>query len=114
MNIKDYLKGKVNYPLTDANLDVILDDRGIALDADTATLSEQDKDLAYADVLYFMASIFGGSGATNKRGNWSETQSGLSIGITDRKMLITRADSIYAKYGENNRTYSLRDRTDRW
>ena len=115
MNIKDYLKGKVNYPVKDENILVILTDRDISQDADTVDLTKEQKELAYADLLAFLSTVFSGTGATNRRGNWSETESGTTISVNDRLALKKQAESIYSKYGEALiKTYTSRDGTNLW
>jgi len=114
MNIKDYLKGQfINPPFEDVNLSTVLAKRGIAEDAEHDTVSEQDRELAYADLLMTLVTMFSGGGATKKRGNWSETAAQVSIGINDRLSFTKTAREIYKKYGESI-NYTIKDITNRW
>ncbi len=114
MNIKDYLKGQfINPPFEDANILTILAKRGIAEDAEHDTISEKSRDLAYADLLMTLVTMFSGGGATKKRGNWSETAAQVSVGINDRLSFTKTARAIYKKYGESI-SYTMKDITNRW
>lgn len=114
MNIVDYLKGKVSYEVDTSNILVILEDRGVLETEDSQNLEIKTKDLCYADLLMFLVTVFTGGGETTKRGNWSESKAKYTITTTDRMRLKNIADSIYSKYNEKDKTYSLKDITNRW
>lgn len=55
MTIEQYLQGKVDFNLTDANIQAILYDRGVAEGANMSAVTEMQKDLCLADLYMLLA-----------------------------------------------------------
>ena len=116
MNIKDYLKSQfIKPPFEDVNILGVLAKRSIPEDAELEDVSIKNQELAYADLLMILITMFSGGGETKKRGNWSETSQRVEVGITDRRNFRTTANAIYEKYGEEViKTYGVKNITNKW
>ena len=91
MNVREALKNSVSFPLAPGQVEVIAVKRGLNLDADfTSSVAKSESyELTYADALKLMVT----------QPNVSE--GGVSISVSDKKSLISIANSIYRKYGES-------------
>lgn len=99
MTIEQYLRGKIDFNLSDATLASVLLDRGIAAGTDATSVSIKQRELAYADLLMFLVrSSTSSSAEMESDGGWMHQKS--SKNVTDRGALRSVAEAIYAKYDE--------------
>lgn len=101
MSIVSYLKGKVGFDVPDATLNAILSDRGIDANTDIVELTEKQRDLLYADVLIWGATLpTTYSGVKESDGGWSHTEGSSTIQSADKKRFESIANDIYLKYND--------------
>lgn len=88
MDVRTALKSSVSFPLSDGQVGVIAEDRGLKLGAEYTKALGKTKEfrLAKADMIRCLVT------APNV------SEGGVSISIADRKTLIGIANGIYAKY----------------
>jgi hypothetical protein len=89
------IKGNVGYPLSDNAFKLALLDRGLN-DSDTYSATSKAFELASADA---MVKIL--TSPDVKEGSYSVT-------VRDTKTLMSLASGIYKKYGESDKTSSLK------
>ena len=90
-------------------IDVILLKRGVDFDADISDLTTEMKDLLYADVLIFgatMPSVYGN--VNDSDGGWSHQEGSSTINAADKKRFESIANDIYKRYNDNNYSASIR------
>lgn len=96
------LKAAVNYPISDANAELILIDRKLSKDSVYAGISP-DFELAKADALIFLCS----------GGNVSE--GGYSVSVSEKQIMLKIASGIYEKHGVSNPSASkIKDVSSKW
>jgi len=98
MTTQEWLRGSVGFNLTDLNIETIFLTRGVSLDADASTMSEQEQDLCKADayVLYLTSSNKG----SYKIQDGDSSESIGSESFTHRKDIQRLAVALYDKWGE--------------
>jgi len=97
MTIEQYLRGKVDFNLTDATLASILFDRGVAEGADVTTVTEQQRDLCLADLYMFLAtSSTSSSSEVESDGGWTKQKSNKNV--VNRSGFINLANTLYSKW----------------
>lgn len=97
MTIEQYLQGKVDFNLTDANIQAILYDRGVAEGADMSTVTEMQKDLCLADLYMLLAnSSVSSSGEYESDGGWQRQVSAKNV--HNRTGLVALAKALYDKW----------------
>ena len=100
LTIEDYLRGRVRFEVTDENLASVRLAVNIPYQADVTTLSERDRDVAYARLLIqatTMPSVIRGDEI--RQGNRAFKQGGSTLLTTDRDRLRAEADEILRRYG---------------
>ena len=108
-SIYNYLKGIVGFNIPDDSLNVILLKRGVDFNADISDLTTEMKDLLYADVLIFgatMPSVYGN--VNDSDGGWSHQEGSSTINAADKKRFESIANDIYKRYNDNNYSASIR------
>lgn len=95
-----YLQGLFSYTFTDENMASVLQKRGIEADSEYTEVSVELRELAEADLYMILFNTFSKSNDTVQKGNWKRSTGSMTIGVTDRKMFLAHANSIYSKYGE--------------
>jgi len=98
MTTQEWLRGAVGFTLTDLNIETIFLTRGVSLDADASTMSEQEQDLCRADayVIYLTSSNKG----AYKIQDGDSSESIGSESFTYRKDIQRLAMILYEKWGE--------------
>lgn len=103
VTLEGYLKASVGFILPDATLMKIRLDRGILPSTDITLVSTQVKELAYADCLYYGATMPSTiSGAKDSDNGFSHQDATATMSITDKRALRREAYVIYKKYGEKS------------
>ena len=99
MTIEQYLQGKVDFNLSEANIAAILVDRGVSAGADMATLTEKQRDLCLADLYMLLAySSSSSSGEYESDGGWQKQKA--SKNVYDRSGYKEMAQRLYAKWDD--------------
>ena len=107
--IEEYLRGCVDFEVTDSAISTILIDRGIAPGTDVSTLEKRQKDLCRADLYMWCASTPSVTGSVeDANGVWKHKEGGTQSSAYDKRNLRQMANDIYALYGENVRKSSVR------
>lgn len=107
MSIESYLKGKIGFVITDSAISAILTDRGIEANADINDLTEKQRELLYADVLIWGATLpTTYSGAKDSDGGWTHTGETSTIQQGDKTRFENIANAIYAKYNDKRKAKS--------
>lgn len=97
MTIEQYLQGKVDFNLTDANLQAILYDHDVAEGAQMYNVSEKQKDLCLADVYMLVAnSSVSSSGEYESDGGWQRQVSAKNV--QNREGYRALAKALYDKW----------------
>lgn len=97
MTIEQYLQGKVDFNLTDANIQAILYDHDIAEGEEMSNVTERQKDLALADLYMLLAnSSVSSSGEYESDGGWQRQVSAKNV--HNRTGLIELAKALYKKW----------------
>jgi hypothetical protein len=98
MTIVNYLGNKCAFDISRGTIETILLDRGIACATEAAFLSNQNRDLLYADCLlhYYYSPT---SSFRKSHGNYSIQQGSESK--SDRKDALQYIRYIYTLYGDN-------------
>ena len=99
MIIAAYLKGKVAFEVTDEAISTTLEDREIVESIDSTTLTTQQKELLYADLLmYGSTKASSTTGEKKTHGGFSHTAKSETFrNPADWKI---EANRIYKKYGD--------------
>lgn len=101
VTLEAYLKAGVGFNIPDAALMKIRIDRGLAIGLDVSTLSQQTRELAYADsLMYGVNSSSQVQGAKDSDNGWSHQEASGTLSITDKRLIRTQANAIYKKWGE--------------
>lgn len=101
VSLESYLKASVGFNLPDAALMKIRVDRGLAIGLDVSTLSQQVRDLCFADCLmYGVNSPSQVQGAKDSDFGYSHQEASGTLSITDKRLIRAQANAIYKKYGE--------------
>lgn len=98
--IETYLQGLFTYTFTSQNMTSVLLKRGIEEGSDWEDVSEQNRELAQADLYMILFNAFSKSNDTVQKGNWKRSSGSMTVGVTDRKMFRDQANAIYSKYDE--------------
>lgn len=98
MNIVTYLGGKIRFEVTADNIKSVLVDRGIADTADTSTLTQEELDLCYADILFIIWSSTPTNTASwsKSHGNYKEAHG--SETLRDKTDIYNMMVKIYTLY----------------
>lgn len=100
MIITTYLKGKVAFEVTDEAISVTLSDREISDVADSGSLTLQQKELLYADLLMW-GSTKASSTTGEKKTHGGFSHTAKSETFRDPADWKIEANRIYKKYGDN-------------
>lgn len=98
MNIVSYLGGKIRFEVTEDNIKSVLVDRGISETAETSTLTQEQLDLCYADVLFIIWSSTPQTTASwsKSHGNYKEAH-GSEV-LMDKTDIYNTMVRIYTLY----------------
>lgn len=109
VTLEDYLRGLVDFDVSEQALNSIRMYRGIKKGADVSELSQRTRDLAYADLLMWAStSPSSYTGGKDSDGGWSHTESSKTITVSDKKRFESMAKAIYKLYQDRRYTSSIR------
>lgn len=101
VTVREYLRGLVDNNIPDRTLVSMGIDRNIDMNADSTILTQQQKDLLYADLLIWKTtSLTSYQGEIDSDGGWSHQGERTSLSDQDRKYLERQAMSIYRRYND--------------
>lgn len=107
MTIESYLRGRVGFDVTDDALASILSDRDIDADSDDKDLSKKQKELLYADLLYWAATRPSSyTGSKESDGGWSHTEGSSTLLKSDKERFEEIANNIYDRYDDDRKAQS--------
>lgn len=102
MTILEAIQSTVSgYPLLVNTFNRVLTDRGLS-GSDTYLGSSRAFDLAKADIYMVLATAA------------SVSEGGFSVSVSDRKLYLSMANSIYTQYGVSATGNTISDATERW
>lgn len=93
MNTFEYFRGKVGFELSPETVEVMLIDRGHSASIELANLTAADRQLLYADILVYGATIMNGR---VKRGSFEN-----SVDNKLAKEYLSIANGIYKDYSDD-------------
>lgn len=98
--VDQYLRGKVDFPISDEALRAIRYDRHVD-NSDLRLVNPQTLELCLADVYMWVATTASvTSGAYDSDGGWQHQESNKTMSEGDKKTLRKWAQDIYAKYND--------------
>lgn len=98
--IEDYLRGCVGFDVTDEMLKAVLVKRGISPGTPVESLTEEDLDLAEAELLYRGITIPSVRGSVEDAdGQWKHKEGETEFYATDKKAMLQRANELRQKWG---------------
>lgn len=98
--IEDYLRGCVGFDVLDDMLRAVLVKRGIPSGTPTDSLTEEDLDLAEAELLYRGITIPSVRGSVEDAdGQWKHKEGQTEFYATDKKAMLQRANELREKWG---------------
>lgn len=98
-NIVKWMSGRVGYDIPVATLENIVLERGLSDVSDFADLTEKDKDLTLADLLFFMwSSPTQTASVTKSHGDFTLTKG--SQMLTDKNNIYKTLMGLYRKWGD--------------
>ena len=101
VTIESYLRGRVGFNIPDSALMVIRKDRGLTLNQDVDLVDNRLRQLSYADVLMYGASLPSQIQGTKRSDfGWSEQDASSAISITDKADWRKTANAIYKEFGD--------------
>lgn len=101
--IEEYLRSKVGFEVPDSTLSSILLDRAIPEGAGAESVPVKDRELCRADLLMWgTTNPTSYAGVKEADGGWSHTEGSKTISVSDKKRWEATANSIYAKYNDDN------------
>ena len=112
MTIEDWLRGMIGYPVTDASIFAAETNRGIVFGSDALVVTEEQRELALADLITIICQMPSTTGTEDAMGDWKHKTSGSSVGSI--AVLMKRANAIYAKYNANPNGLFIKDKTQLW
>ena len=101
MNILTYLGGKIRFAVTEDNILAVLTDRGIASTADTDTLTKEQLDLCYADLLFIIWATSPSKTASISKAHGKFSESIGSETFEDKTDLYNAMVYIYTLYSDD-------------
>ena len=115
MIITSYLKGKVAFEVTDEAISTTLEDREIGESVDSSTLTIQQKELLYADLLIW-GSTKASSTTGEKKSHGGFSLTGKSETFRNPADWKIEAIRIYKKYGDAKYVSqaTITDISNRW
>jgi len=101
MTINQYLQSiTVGIALTDNQIEIaILNVNGLVSGSDMSVVSEQQKDLATAEIFWLSSRFIGGGSYSKKVNNRQISETSGSLSKDDRKAMIEDANLLRAKWG---------------
>lgn len=98
MNIEQYLRGKVDFEISDATMASVLFDRGVEKHTDVADTTEMQRDLCLADLYMFVSrSSISTSGEYESDGGWQRKKASKTV--NNRAGYVKLARVLYEKWG---------------
>ena len=98
MTIEAYIQGK--FPII-VDISSFMIDRGVDTGTNALEVSQQNRDLLYADTCAFAAKMPSSqSGARDTDGQWSHTDSSYRLTNEDRSFYQKEANRIYKLYND--------------
>ena len=102
MTIEDFLRGAVDYTISDNALKRVLVKRQIASGTLVSKLSEKELDLSTADIYMWCASTPSSRNDTeDSDGGWKHKEGGWQTSAYDKRQLREMARELYEKWDEN-------------
>lgn len=103
VTLEGYLRASVGFEIPDATLSKIRRDRGVDRYADVGEISDQIKELSYADCLMYGATIPSQiQKAKDSDNGWSHDAGSLSLSLADKRWMRKQAVAIYRKYSDKS------------
>lgn len=100
MTMEEYLRATFDFDISQNVLVKIALDHKYNLADDSNTISEKDKDLSIADLLFVMCNTPSTyMGATEKAGEFSKTQASKTLTSSDKIRMYNQAVGLYEKWG---------------
>lgn len=99
MTVTEYLKGKVAFEVSDEAISTTLLDREIGSYVDASTLTVKQRELLFADLLYW-GSTKASSTTGEKQSHGGFSVTGKSETFRSPKDWLIEANRIYRKYGD--------------
>lgn len=93
MTTVEYFRGRVGFPIDATTIEATLFGRGFITSDSYTDMTARDRELIYADLLYYGAFLMGG---TIRRGAFSNT-----INNTRAKEMLKEANKIYGTYSDS-------------
>lgn len=109
--IESWLKNQ-GYPIDDVTIASILASRNVEWGSDMNSLTQKQKDLILADYLMAVYNTPNTGAEEEQMGNWKSK--GKSYTQTGKAGLLSRANSLYLKWGEYYGGNRIIDITNRW
>lgn len=104
MTIESYLRGLVGFDITDEALNSILFDRNVFTDTDVLTLTRKQKDLLYADMLMWAATMPSSyTGIKESDAGWTYTEGSSTLLKSDKERFEEIANNIYDRYDDSRK-----------
>ena len=95
--IESWLRGKVDYDVSEEALMAILFDNGVMPGTQVSSTSEKERDLCLADLLMWLSSSsVSSSGEKISDNGWSHQKANKQV--ADRAGLVKRAQLLYVKW----------------
>lgn len=92
MTAVEYFQGRVGFEVSSITVELMMLDRGVS-SVEPSAMSKEQKDLIYADLLMYGATIMSGS---TRRGSFQN-----SVNNDTADLYIRLANGIYASYGDD-------------
>jgi len=109
ITMETYLEMKVGFDVDDGVIEAILADRGVGYDVDSSSIDDDPKQLCYADLLMWGATMPSSvGGAKESDFGWSKQESTKTMSITDKREMRKIAMSIYRKLDPDKYASNLR------
>ena len=112
ITISEYISGRVAFEITEAALASIFFDRGINAWADASVVSEEKRQLCYADALMWGATLpSNGKRVEDADADWKHAETGVRTTEAERTLWRKMANDIYTKYGESTKSFGFSIKT---
>ena len=101
----EYLRGLVGITISDNALQSILLGRGYNMDTQLCDIDQQTAELLKADLfVWFCTTPSTGGSVEDSDGNWKHKEGSYALTAYDKSYMLSLANTIYQKYGEETVT----------
>ena len=101
MKVSDWLRGLLGVVISDNTINSVLAGRSIDGDAVLSSIEQRDAELLRADLyVWYCSNPSTGQSVEDADGGWKHKEGSYSLTPSDKKMMLTLANNIYSKYGE--------------